>query len=315
MGNMAQGQGTDSLDETPSAEVPGESRDAPLSIILPAKNESASLRTLGPALRARFPEAEIIVVDDGSGDDTAAVARQAGLTVVSHPYSIGNGGAIKSGGRHASGRVLVFMDADGQHDPNDIPRLLEALGTGYDMVVGARDAGSQAGLHRLVANEAYNLLASWMTGHPIRDLTSGMRAVKASKFLEFLQLLPNGFSYPTTLTMAFFRSGYPVAYVPIKAARRIGKSHVRPLRDGVRFLMIIFKIGSMYSPMKIFAPIAAFFFFVGLSYYAYTFAAMGRFTNMSALLLTTSVVVFLIGLVSEQITSLLYVLEQRRRVE
>ena len=277
-----------------------------LSIILPAKNESSSLRRLLPELRRQAPEAEIIVVDDGSTDDTVAVCVEHRVKVISHRYSMGNGAAVKSGARAAQGDVLVFMDADGQHQPGDIPRLLERLGEGHDMVVGARSGGSQAGAHRAMANGFYNWLASWMTGQPIKDLTSGFRAVRAERFRKYLYLLPNGFSYPTTITMCFFRAGFSVAYVPIHAPKRIGKSHVKIMSDGVRFLLIIFKIGTLYSPLKIFFPISLTFFVTGLSYYLYTFLTEHRFTNMSALLFTTSVLIFLIGLVSEQITLLNY---------
>jgi glycosyltransferase involved in cell wall biosynthesis len=220
---------------------------------------------------------------------------------------MGNGAAIKRGARAANGDLLVFMDADGQHNPADINKLLAKLDEGYDMVVGARDGSGQANFHRGLANAFYNWLASHMTGHRIDDLTSGFRAVRAEKFREFLHLLPNGFSYPTTSTMAFFRSAYPVAYVPIDVAKRVGTtSHIRPLKDGIRFLLIIFKIATLYAPLKLFAPAAITFFLTGLGYYAYTFATMGRLTNMSTLLFSASVIIFLIGLVSEQITSLTY---------
>lgn len=277
-----------------------------LSIILPAKNEGAALKDLVPRLRQAQPTAEIIVVDDGSTDDTRDICANAGVTCLSSPYSMGNGAAIKRGARAASGDVLVFMDGDGQHDPNDIARLLEKLEQGYDMVVGARDWSSQAGVGRGVANTIYNWLATRMTGHAVADLTSGYRAVRAEKFREFLHLLPNGFSYPTTSTMAFFRSAYPVAYVPIKAAQRIGKSHIKPLKDGIRFLLIIFKIATLYSPLKLFAPASAVFFALGCANYLRTFFSYGRLTNGSALMWSAAVIVFLIGLVSEQITSLTY---------
>ena len=277
-----------------------------ISIILPAKNEADGLRKTLPGLRALLPDAEIIVVDDGSTDGTAAVAAELGARVLSSPYSMGNGAAIKRGARAAGGDVIVFMDADGQHDAAEIPKLLERIEAGYDMVVGARSAHGQAGVGRGAANAFYNRVASWMTGHRIADLTSGFRAVRAERFREFLHLLPNGFSYPTTSTMAFFRSAYPVAYVPIDVARRIGRSHIRPLRDGARFLIIILRIATLYSPLKLFAPASLFFGLLGASYYAYTYATQSRFTNMSALLLSAAVIIFLIGLVSEQITALTY---------
>ncbi|HET8730411.1 MAG TPA: glycosyltransferase family 2 protein [Moraxellaceae bacterium] len=277
-----------------------------VSIVLPAKNESGGLRLVIPALQQHCPGAELIVVDDGSTDDTAALCRGLGARVVSHPYSKGNGAAIKSGARAATRDILVFMDADGQHKPEDVPRLLARLGEGFDMVVGARNMASQAGAHRAAANSLYNFLASWMVEQKVADLTSGFRAVKANLFRQFLYLLPNGFSYPTTITMSFFRAGYSVAYEPIEAPQRIGKSHIRLMRDGVRFFLIIFKIGTLYSPLKLFLPISLAFFTLGVSYYGYTFMTYNRFTNMSALLLITSILVFLIGLISEQISSLNY---------
>ncbi len=279
-----------------------------LSIVLPAKNEAAALTRLLPALRKSHPDAEIIVVDDGSTDDTAEICRQNDVKSLRQPYSMGNGAAIKRGARTASGETIVFMDADGQHDPSLIDQLTRRLDEGFDMVVGARDGSGQANFHRGLANSLYNWLASRMTGHAILDLTSGFRAVRADKFREFLHLLPNGFSYPTTSTMAFFRSAYPVAYVPVHGRQAgIGtSSHIRPLKDGIRFLLIIFKIATLYSPLKLFVPTSMVFFLLGLSYYAYTFFTEHRFTNMSMLLFSAAVIIFLIGLISEQITALVY---------
>ncbi|UNK48975.1 glycosyltransferase family 2 protein [Lysobacter sp. S4-A87] len=278
-----------------------------VSVVLPAKNEAEGLARTLPALREQWPEAEIIVVDDGSSDETAAVATGHGARVLSSPYSMGNGAAIKRGARAATGDVIVFMDADGQHSAAHIGQLLDKLAEGFDMVVGARDGSGQANFHRGLANGLYNRLASWMTGHSILDLTSGFRAARADRFREFLHLLPNGFSYPTTSTMAFFRSAYPVAYVQIPVAKRVGNgSHIRPLKDGVRFLLIIFKIATLYSPLKLFAPAGLAFFLIGSGYYGWTYATQGRFTNMSALLFSAAVIIFLIGLISEQITSLSY---------
>ena len=279
-----------------------------LSVILPAKNEAHNLPALLPRVQAMLTgvnrDAEIIVVDDGSTDSTRQVCEAHGVRVISHPYSSGNGAAVKTGARAARGEVLAFMDADGQHDPDLIPHMLDKLDEGYDMVVGARTAQAHAGAHRFAANAFYNWFASWMIGRPVPDLTSGLRVARSERFRRFLYLLPNGFSYPTTSTMSFFRSGDPVAYVPVPVQRRMGKSHIRLVRDGLRFLLIIFKLGTLYSPLKLFVPISAAFFMTGLGYYLYTYVTTNRFTNMSALLFVTSILVFVVGLLSEQITLL-----------
>ena len=241
------------------------------SIVLPAKNEAKSLKTLLPNLRDLFPEAEIIVVNDGSTDNTVKICQDNHVICITHAYSMGNGAAIKTGARIATGDIIVFMDADGQHDPGDITHLLAKIDDGHEMVVGARTVGSQSSLARRIANTIYNRLASYMTEHDIQDLTSGFRAVRARHFLKFLYMLPNGFSYPTTSTMAFFRSGLPVAYVPIQTTKRTGKSHIKLLKDGFRFFVIILKIGSLFSPMRFFLTISAALLLTGVFYYAYTF--------------------------------------------
>jgi len=277
-----------------------------LSIVIPAKNEAAAIDGVVSAAREAWPDAEVIVVDDGSSDDTGDVAEAAGARVVRHPESLGNGAAVKAGARVAEGDIIAFMDGDGQHDPRELDALLKKLDDGYNMAVGARDSGSHANVGRLFANGLYNGIASMLTGRRIPDLTSGFRVAHAKLFKEFLYLLPNGFSYPTTITMAFLRSGYPICFEPISAKRRVGKSHIRPIRDGLRFLVIIFKIATLYSPLKIFLPISGLFFATGIGYYGYTLATAGRFTNMSLLVLSASVIIFLIGLISEQITALTY---------
>lgn len=279
------------------------------SIVIPAKNEAQGLIKLLPQLCALYPDGEIIVVDDGSTDATVQVCREAGVEVLSQPYSKGNGAAIKAGAQAATGDYIVFMDGDGQHNPEDIELLLAKLAEGYDLVVGARSGlSSQASVARWSANAFYNRFASWMVGHRIHDLTSGFRAVNRRKFLSFLYLLPNGFSYPTTSTMAFFRAGHSVGFVPIEVNQRLGKSHINVLRDGVRFFLIIFKIGTLYSPLKVYFPLAV--LLAGAGMVNYVAGAIGsglfRFSNMSSLLLLAGMVVFLIGLLSEQLTNLQY---------
>lgn len=294
------------------------SRHAPdpaaLSIVLPAYNEAAVVDTIVSRLNRAFPGAEVIVVDDSSEDDTAEKAERAGARVVRHQYNMGNGAAIKTGARQARGDVIVFMDADGQHDDRDIPRLLEKISAGYEMAVGARASDSQANWVRGLGNQLLNGFASLMTGFRIEDLTSGLRAVRRRTFIEFLYLLPNGYSYPTTSTMAFLRSGYPVAYVPIKARARVGKSKINLLRDGIKFLVIVMRVATLYSPMRVFLPLGMLFFALGLGRYLYFYMRTGQFSSMSGVLFVTSVLIFLIGLVSEQITALHYGLSRIRNL-
>jgi glycosyltransferase involved in cell wall biosynthesis len=279
-----------------------------ISIILPAKNEAESLDKLLPVLRQSFPEEVIIVVNDGSTDNTVEICEKHQVSVLTHVYSMGNGAAIKTGARNAEGSILVFMDADGQHNPEDITSLVEKLDEGFEMAVGARQIDTHASLARRFGNLIYNRIASWMTGYHIEDLTSGFRAARSRHFKKFLYLLPNKFSYPTTITMAFFRSGLPVAYVPIKAADRRGegKSHIRLFHDGIRFLIIILKIGALFSPMRFFLPVSGVLFLAGLTYYGYTYINWGRLTNMSTILFLSSLFTFLMGILSEQISALHY---------
>ncbi len=275
-----------------------------VSIIIPAHNEAQNIERVISDIRELHPDFEIIVIDDGSSDDTRAVASGAGAVVYGHPYNMGNGAAIKSGIRIASGQVVVFMDGDGQHDPADIGRLVEYLPE-FDMVVGARPKGGQASCLRGLGNWIYNRLASYVTKFRIEDLTSGFRAIKSDIAHNLLYLLPNTYSYPTTLTLGVLRTGRSIRYVPVKGRpRKTGRSKIRILRDGVRFFMIITKICALYSPLRIFVPISLGTFFTGLGYYLYTFFTANRFTNMSALLFTTSVLIFMLGLISEQISQM-----------
>ncbi len=283
-----------------------------LSFVLPAYNEEASVGRVVAHLRAEFPAAEILVVDDSSQDRTRAEAEAAGARVLRHRYNMGNGAAVKTGARNASGQVIVFMDADGQHDAGDVRRLLAGIESGFDMVVGARNAGSQANASRWLGNNALNRLASLMTGRKIPDLTSGFRAARADVFRQFLYLLPNGFSYPTTATMAFLRSGFTLDFIPIKARKRTGRSKINFVRDGIRFLVIIMKVTTLFSPMRVFLPLGMLFFMAGMLRYLFFYIQSGHFSQMAGVLFITSVLVFLIGLISEQITAIHFGLSSRQ---
>ena len=283
-----------------------------VSVILPARNEAATIGDLVLKIKDLYPGFEVIVINDGSTDNTAEAAKNAGADVYSHPYNIGNGAAIKSGIRVASGDILVFMDGDGQHDPSDIAGFLKYM-PDYDMVVGARSIKGQASVGRAVGNKVYNWLASYVAKFYIQDLTSGFRAVKSKVAKSFLHLIPNTYSYPTTLTLSVLRSGWSLKYVPIKIrARSTGKSNIKIFKDGVRFFMIITKICTLYSPLRIFLPVSFVLFVLGLSNYIYTLLTQGRFTNMSALLFTTSIIIFMMGLISEQICQMRY---ERREMD
>jgi glycosyltransferase involved in cell wall biosynthesis len=275
-----------------------------VSIVIPVFNEAARLgETLSTVRGLHLTGSEIIVIDDGSTDGSADVALAGGANVIRHPYNIGNGAAIKSGIRAARGRLLVLMDGDGQHQPEDIPKLM-AESHDYHMVVGARAKGSKRRFHRYAANVVYNLLASYVTRFKVQDLTSGFRLLSRQDALRFIDLLPNTFSYPTTLTLAFLRSGLTVKYVPIQTLYRAGQSKISLVTDGIRFLLIITKIATLFSPFRVFLPVSIFFFLGGMTNYIYTYVSSHRFTNMSVFLLTTAVIIFMLGLISEQIALL-----------
>lgn len=282
-----------------------------VSIILPAKNESAGLPDVLARLktvlagRPSHESHEIVVVDDGSDDGTGDAAAQAGARVERHPYSIGNGAAVKTGMRCARGDILVLMDADGQHAPEDVPQLLDAL-PGFSMVVGARTLGTGTGLHRGLANAVYNRFASYVVKRKVLDLTSGFRAIDAAAARRFIYLLPNTFSYPTTITLSFFRAGLPVRYIPISAAPRVGRSHIRIVRDGTRFLLILIRIATIFSPMRVFLPMSAMAFLAGVGWYAWTYTTAERFTNASQLAFVLCVLLFALAMISEQVAALRY---------
>ena len=272
-----------------------------VSVIIPVFNEGKSVGDLVTKIKSRYPDFDIVVIDDGSTDDTADEAQKAGARVYSHAYNIGNGAAVKSGIRAAKGDIFVFLDGDGQHDPEDIAKLIEDIPQ-FDMVVGARSMGDQASMGRALANKAYNWFASYVAKFPVKDLTSGFRAVKSNIAKSFVYLLPNTYSYPATITLGVLRGGMSVKYVPIKMRkRRSGKSNIKLFQDGVRFFMIITRICTLYSPMRVFLPVSFTMFFIGVANYIYTYIVNSRFTNMSVFLFVAAIIVFMMSLISEQI--------------
>lgn len=275
-----------------------------IEIIIPAYNEEAAISLVIGEIKASLgAEVKVTVVDDGSSDHTAQAAQNSGAQVLSHPYNIGNGASIKTALRHSTSDIVVLMDADGQHAVKEIPRLLERIDK-FDMVVGAR-MNQPLFSGRGIANRIYNAFASYVTQFKVRDLTSGFRAIKRREAAKFIYLLPNEFSYPSALTLAFLKAGRPITYVPVSCnARRAGKSKIRPLKDGVRFLVIITRIAIFFSPLRVFVPLSLASFLLGLFYYLYTFLAYHRFTNMSVFLFSNAVIIFLMGLVSEQVNQL-----------
>lgn len=278
---------------------------ANVTILLPAYNEAIGIVDTIQEIKKLYPNYELLVIDDGSSDLTVQKAIENGANVWPHPYNIGNGAAVKTGIRCAKGDWIVMMDADGQHDPSDIAKLLEHKDR-YDMVVGARSNKSQASFLRLIANFIYNLFASYVTKFDIQDLTSGFRMVHRDTARKYLYLLPNTFSYPSTLTLAYLRSGLTIKYVPIEAKKRQGKSKIKLFQDGARFFLIITKIATLFSPLRVFLPVSFALFITGIIYYLYTFITAHRFSNMSALLFSSSLIIFMMGLVSEQISQMRY---------
>ena len=275
-----------------------------VTVVIPAFEEGAAVGTVVRALLAAAPWKDVLVIDDGSSDDTARAAATAGARVIAHPYNKGNGAAVKTGIRNANGEFILIVDADGQHSAADALRVIGFLGE-YDLVVGARGGSTdQASTARHIGNNVLNWVAAYLTGRPIPDLTSGLRAARTSGLREFLHLLPNGFSTPTTTTLAFVKAGYSVRFEPITVGARLGKSKIRLVSDGARFFLILVKVITVFSPLRIFLPISAAAFVLGTGYAIWTTVTRHDITDSSVLLLVLSVVIFLVGLVSEQISTM-----------
>jgi len=281
-----------------------------LSVVIPAYNEGDSIGVILGKIRQLKPAAEVIVVDDGSSDNTAPAAAGHGVRVVRHPYNKGNGAAVKTGIRAAHGEVVLLIDADGQHQPEDIERVLAGIGE-YDLVVGARTQGAARGMVRDVGNAFFNHLASYMVGRPIPDLTSGFRAMRRPLILEFIHLLPNGYSYPTTSTLSFMKAGYNVQFVPIRARKASGKSQIKVIKDGTKFVVIIFRIITLFNPMRVFLPLSLVLFAFGMIYGLSNVALNHRIPNGAVIVIMTSILVFLFGLISEQIAAMRFESTQR----
>lgn len=273
-----------------------------ISIVIPACNEADIIGQVVAALLGTAPWREVLVIDDGSSDDTGGIAESAGARVIRHPYNKGNGASIKTAIRNAAGEYVLIVDGDGQHRPADALRVADQLGQ-FDLVVGARTLG-QASRARGAGNAALNWLAGYLAGRAIPDLTSGLRGARLSILREFIHLLPNGFSTPTTTTLAFIKAGYNVTFVPIEAQPRVGTSKISLSRDGVGFLMILLRVITIFSPLRIFLPISVASFTLGTAYAIFTIFTERHVTNSSVLLITLAVVVFLVGLISEQISAL-----------
>ena len=273
------------------------------SVIVPAHNEAAAIGQVVEGLAAAGRWHEILVVDDGSTDATGDAARAAGAVVIRHPYRKGNGAAVKTGLRRATGEFVLISDGDGQHRADDAVRLVSRLGE-YDMVVGARSGLTQATRSRRLGNATLNRLATYLASHPIPDLTSGLRAARRAIMARFIYLLPNGFSTPTTTTLAFIKAGYNVGFEPIDARPRMGASKIHIVGDGTKFFLILLKMITIFSPLRIFAPLSVVALTLGAGYALWTVTRYSHVTNSSVLLIVLGVLIFLLGLVSEQIAEL-----------
>lgn len=277
-----------------------------LTVLLPAYREvvgvGAVVRRIREVLDASSWTYEILVVDDGSDDGTATAATAAGARVLVLPANLGNGAAAKAGIREARGRYCCLLDADGQHPPEGIPRLLEHLPT-YDMVVAARTPDSPQQLHRRAANWVFNRFSSYIVSYPIEDLTSGFRVFKTQIARQYLTLLPNRYSYPTTITLAIIRGGYAVKYVPVRTTVPLGRSTLRPVENGVRFLLVLFKIAANFEPGRVLLPVSAFLATLGLGYGAWSIGRHRQFSNGALLLLLMGVFTFLLALVAQKLST------------
>ena len=278
-----------------------------VTIVIAAFNEGMTIGGVVERTRAVCPDAEILVVDDASSDDTADQAEAAGARVIRRPYNLGQGAGIKTGVRAATGDVVVLLDGDGQHDPADIPRLLEPIGA-YDLVIGQRDRAGQQNTVRWLGNSALNRLGSYLVGIQMRDLTSGFRAMRRNVMLDVLHLLPNQYSWSTTSALAFAKAGFHVCFEPIVVRRReTGKSSQKLMRNGIRFLLIMLRVSTLFSPLRIFFPMFVLLQLLALVGYIWSVAAGSPKLHLppsTVMFFLGGLLVFAFGLISEQIAHL-----------
>ncbi len=274
-----------------------------VAIIIPAYNEEEGIADVIAQLKELSGNYEIIVVDDGSTDNTHKLATDTGVKVIRHPYNKGYGAALKTGIRNAEADIVLFIDADGQHQPSDIKKLIQYIGE-YDMIVGARTKKSKISLLRRPGKKILSITANYLAGMKIPDLNSGFRALKKDVALEFMHILPNSFSFSTTITLALINSGYSVKYVPIEAPERVGTSKIKPFRDGFRFIMLIIRTVVLFNPLKVFLPVSAILFIVGFFELIREIIVYFDIWTAPVLLILSAILIFFFGLIADQISSL-----------
>ena len=274
-----------------------------ITIVIPAYNEEKGIGNVLLNLKKLVSDYQLLVIDDGSTDNTFEIVKNSGVNVVCHKYNKGYGAALKTGLRNAKTSVVLYIDADGQHNPEDIDRIAEHIDE-YDMVVGARTKKSTVSLLRRPGKKILSITANYLSGHQIPDLNSGFRAIKKNKAMEFMHILPNTFSFTTTITLAFLKSGYDVKYVPIQTIDRVGTSKIKPFRDGFRFIMLIVRTITLFDPLKVFLPISIALFTIGMVYGLYTLISALNISDASVIMITASILIFFFGLLADQISSI-----------
>jgi len=271
------------------------------TIIIPAYNEEEGIRSVINGLKSMPDKYEILVVDDGSTDNTFKIASETGVRVIRQPYNKGYGAALKTGIRNAKSNLVLFMDADGQHQTSDIKEIMRYTGN-YDMVVGARTKRTKISFLRKPGKKILAIIANYLAGMKIPDLNSGFRVIKKDVVMEFMHILPNSFSFTTTITLGCIMAGYSIKYVPINMLERVGTSKINPFRDGSRFILLMIRTIMLFNPLKIFLPISVIIFLLGISDLTYELIYYFNVSSLSILLFLSSLIVFFIGIMADQIS-------------